>query len=305
MNSNRVFHIPTINCTTTNQMESTTDVLVSRVESILLVEGCLQEGSVDKAVLEYIVDVLQETEDVDEVRDVLEPMIEDLGCEGDGVVSVVEALVAAKDAWEGLSKPLEQNTVVVTRDEPVEEDDDQGGEEEAIPLCMTEDEVRAVGMLASLLSLDDAEESQRGYLLDMYKSCRSNMDAAADVLLGKTGLEIQNEIEARERRRGRENTPPTVDPEVKASIVSKYHLQAVSSDTRGTSSTRQRKKENEFMMKGFFAGDGGKKSSAVRFRDGAVVTTKGEKYITEKKEEWDGGSRGRVKSKGKRGVGWV
>ena len=33
-----------------------------------------------------------------------------------------------------------------------------------------------------------------------------------------------------------------------------------------------------------------------------VTTTKGgSKYIVEEKEEWDGGSRGRVKTKGKRG----
>ena len=30
----------------------------------------------------------------------------------------------------------------------------------------------------------------------------------------------------------------------------------------------------------------------------------GEKFIVEKPEEWDGGSTGRVKTKGKRGPGW-
>lgn len=44
----------------------------------------------------------------------------------------------------------------------------------------------------------------------------------------------------------------------------------------------------------------------IRYLDGEVVTTKGEKYVlTEKKQEWDGGSRGRVKTKGKRGKGFV
>jgi hypothetical protein len=42
----------------------------------------------------------------------------------------------------------------------------------------------------------------------------------------------------------------------------------------------------------------------VRYRDGAIATTKGEKVVIEKSPEWDGGSKGRVKSKGKRGVGW-
>jgi len=37
-----------------------------------------------------------------------------------------------------------------------------------------------------------------------------------------------------------------------------------------------------------------------------VVTAKGEKYVTEKiGQEWDGGSKGKVVTKGKRGKGIV
>jgi hypothetical protein len=44
----------------------------------------------------------------------------------------------------------------------------------------------------------------------------------------------------------------------------------------------------------------------VRYLDGVVVTTKGEKHVVvNQKEEWDGGSRGKVKTKGKRGVGFA
>lgn len=47
-------------------------------------------------------------------------------------------------------------------------------------------------------------------------------------------------------------------------------------------------------------------NTRVRWRDGVVVSMRGEKVIYEKvKEEWDGGSRGRVKLKGKRGKGWA
>lgn len=43
----------------------------------------------------------------------------------------------------------------------------------------------------------------------------------------------------------------------------------------------------------------------VRFYDNKIVSRRGEKHVPEPtKEEWDGGSRGRVKSKGKRGKGW-
>lgn len=34
--------------------------------------------------------------------------------------------------------------------------------------------------------------------------------------------------------------------------------------------------------------------SQVRFRDGMVVSTKGERFVVEKDMEWDGGSRGKV-----------
>ena len=46
-------------------------------------------------------------------------------------------------------------------------------------------------------------------------------------------------------------------------------------------------------------------SGGTRYLDGQVVAHKGEKFITvSEKEEWDGGSRGRVKTKGKRGPGY-
>lgn len=44
---------------------------------------------------------------------------------------------------------------------------------------------------------------------------------------------------------------------------------------------------------------------SIRYRDGQVSSTKGGKFLVEEKEEWDGGSRGRVKTKGKRGPGFA
>jgi hypothetical protein len=44
----------------------------------------------------------------------------------------------------------------------------------------------------------------------------------------------------------------------------------------------------------------------VRYRDGQVVSCKGERFIVERAgNEWDGGSRGKVYTKGKRGKGFV
>ncbi len=48
------------------------------------------------------------------------------------------------------------------------------------------------------------------------------------------------------------------------------------------------------------------KESKLRYRDGEVVAHKGERYLVEKlTPDWDGGSRGKVKTKGKRGPGFV
>ena len=44
----------------------------------------------------------------------------------------------------------------------------------------------------------------------------------------------------------------------------------------------------------------------VRYRDGVRVASKGEKYIVESAgPEWNGGSSGKVYTKGKRGKGFV
>ena len=52
--------------------------------------------------------------------------------------------------------------------------------------------------------------------------------------------------------------------------------------------------------------EGEQTQSRTRYLESAVVSNKGEKYIIQKQgEEWDGGSRGKVKTKGKRGKGFI
>ncbi|KAK9830619.1 hypothetical protein WJX81_006271 [Elliptochloris bilobata] len=47
-------------------------------------------------------------------------------------------------------------------------------------------------------------------------------------------------------------------------------------------------------------------TQTVRYREGCITSTRGEKYvIVEKREDWNGGSTGKVKTKGKRGKGFV
>ena len=51
----------------------------------------------------------------------------------------------------------------------------------------------------------------------------------------------------------------------------------------------------------------GKGTNKVRYHNNEVVTSRGEKYVAtaSKSDEWDGGSRGKVITKGKRGKGYT
>ncbi|KAG2445680.1 hypothetical protein HXX76_000288 [Chlamydomonas incerta] len=86
----------------------------------------------------------------------------------------------------------------------------------------------------------------------------------------------------------------------KKQILSKFDLRPVTAP-----------KDPRKVAKGVSAPDAfiGKEAEAqkkVRYLDGRVVSNKGEKFIIEKTgEEWDGGSRGKVYTKGKRGKGFT
>lgn len=80
---------------------------------------------------------------------------------------------------------------------------------------------------------------------------------------------------------------------------------------------REKKKEREALVNMYCFEENGKDKpvvlpnqqepeTKVRYLNGQVVSTKGEKFIVEKTDkEWDGGSRGKVYTKGKRGKGFV
>ncbi|QDZ20882.1 hypothetical protein HOP50_04g34090 [Chloropicon primus] len=80
-------------------------------------------------------------------------------------------------------------------------------------------------------------------------------------------------------------------------IFERYGLRPVSTNSADLSLARRGGKSSKDKDKG----------PKVRYHEGQVVTSRGEKYITVKdeKEEWDGGSRGKVITKGKRGKGFT
>mmetsp|Transcript_21502 Transcript_21502/g.31218 ORF Transcript_21502/g.31218 Transcript_21502/m.31218 type:complete len:375 (-) Transcript_21502:63-1187(-) len=90
------------------------------------------------------------------------------------------------------------------------------------------------------------------------------------------------------------------DREMKNSIFRRYGEQVV--HTNKVTKHQARSGVTEVAYKRVAPGN-----SKIRYRDGKVASTKGEKIIVEKnpKDDYDGGSRGRVKTKGKRGPGFV
>jgi hypothetical protein len=188
----------------------------------------------------------------------------------------------------------------------------------------------ALETLSAMFECDASISISHAYLHHILKSrCGGSVHVAADMLLsmadagllqgdaaawdkenvGTTTLHQTTtqgsdapSVSSREAKMGLESP----DQALRKSIAAKYHLEAVPLDGRTVVAGKQPVAA---------WGDGGhaaKKTNgsrgsekALRYRDGVVVATKGEKYIVETEPEWDGGSRGRVKTKRKGGVGWV
>lgn len=126
--------------------------------------------------------------------------------------------------------------------------------------------------------------------------CRGDIESAAARLLEKDGLrEATTLFYARQEEIARsEEAAKLTERAARDRVLSRFADQIVGSDVHVKPPIEgpvQKRKEKE---------------QQIRFRDGKVVTTTGQKYIEwETTPEWDGGSRGRVKTKGKRGKGFV
>jgi hypothetical protein len=73
-----------------------------------------------------------------------------------------------------------------------------------------------------------------------------------------------------------------------------------------TGPLRSRGRAQQQCLAPWSASTDGASKKGVRYRDGFPVVSKGEKHVAIPcKEEWDGGSSGKVMTKGKRGKGFV
>ncbi|WIA29436.1 hypothetical protein OEZ86_011938 [Tetradesmus obliquus] len=152
--------------------------------------------------------------------------------------------------------------------------------------------------LSPLLDLCPASISQDFLACMLQSSFRGDVQAAADWLLECPDLLAQQESwqQQQEEQQQRRQQEQEALRKTKKQIVERFDLQVVHS-------MPAKPKHGVDLLPAPKKGD--QQQGKVRYRDGQVVSCKGDKYIIEKVgEEWDGGSKGKVYTKGKRGVGY-
>lgn len=166
-------------------------------------------------------------------------------------------------------------------------------------------------LLHILRSNHNNRETTASWLLEQQQSCNtsSNNATSENGLVGKVERwrhqlqekELQAIIAKKEKEESRKQ------------IVQKYALQVVPDGNQSKKITSGNKgllpppiKVNTSNTSSSGQQPPSSSSDKVRYREGVVVSRKNEKYIIEKVgEDWDGGSKGKVYTKGKRGKGFI
>ena len=155
----------------------------------------------------------------------------------------------------------------------------------------------------------------RAFLQRAFVTNGADLEATVDDLLSRDESALLAEMarmrvadedeDARRRRRRAAEMEGGLDASTKAAIKQSFLLEAVPGGLVGKKKpSKKALRKNDAYLNAQVAGK--ERESGVRFRDGVVATSKGERYIVENlKEEWNGGSQGKVYTKGKRGKGFV
>eukprot|EP00887_Chlorella_sp_A99_P000513 scaffold17.g513.t1 len=175
-------------------------------------------------------------------------------------------------------------------------------EEQATP-----DEAAAVEMLCAVCPLPEPDNGFLLHILRLHGGGDAAAAAAAWLLdgcvdLGAAQAAWQRQARERKERAAREAAK---QEELRRRIVGRFQLEAVPTGGGGRAGKQQQQQQLKAWQPAEGAKGGGQAAGRVRYLDGQVVTGKGEKYVVVKSgDEWDGGSRGKVYSKGKRGKGF-
>jgi len=162
------------------------------------------------------------------------------------------------------------------------------------------EEMEAISMAQSVLSSIPPEVVEYAYRVKCDREVEQTIDFFLDEVLSDGLMELLA-MEAREwkTRIAREQADREV---IKRNIVQRFDLQVALPKYDDKGKEMAKPAVPKLFTAPVSMGGG---TTKTRFRDGVVVTQRGEKFVTEKKEEYDGGSRGKVMPKGKRGSGWV
>ncbi|KAL4438656.1 hypothetical protein ABPG77_006260 [Micractinium sp. CCAP 211/92] len=175
-------------------------------------------------------------------------------------------------------------------------------DDEGRSYAWTPEQQAAVCTLRELCALPaDASDAFLAHLLASKGG--GSLEAAAAWMLECEDLEAEEASwrQAVQRRREERAREAVERGATKKQIVERFALQAVPDSGGAGKGKPPALQAWGAGGKGKCGGDGGK----VRYRDGMVATRAGQKYVLEAKDEWDGGSRGKVYTKGKRGKGFV
>ena len=299
----------------------------------------------DEYTAEYLLQSLlldDAEDDLEQLRETLAGLLETLVGEGVGVSRCVDELVASRD--ELMAAAREGGAVDGAGDEGIrtgaqdaglgrrgdgdKENDDSNSNsnsnsnDDSTSTSGREENNGAGAPLGSLGSSKDVAalhalqalfpKFTTSHLRRLLIANNSDIDLTANHLLSLSEEELAAEM-ARMRvadeashnaNRLADAGPPGLDESTKAAIKQSFLLEAVPSSGAGGKKSRKNLRKNaEFLNAQITKAN---ESKQVRFRDGVVASTKGQRFIIEStKEEWNGGSSGKVYTKGKRGKGFV
>lgn len=258
----------------------------------------LGEGQQDGAVYDYVASLLAEEDtNINDLRELLEGFLPNF------------AGLASGEQLE-LTSRLITEARTIQQQQQQRQRQGQGGDKEHSQVCQ---QSSCLSVTAPSRDNTPPQQQQPSHDVDVLRQlcgiplddgflqhllttvCSGSLQAAAAHVLDSTDIaEEERAWRTVEARRHAEQKQAEQEMLLnRQKILTKFQLETVSEGP-------PRKPQQ---VQAWSSKEGG--NTKARFRDGCLVSTKGDKYVFEKAQDWDGGSRGKVYTKGKRGKGFA
>ncbi len=274
----------------------------------------------DRDVVDYLLQVAGDTDtDVETLATTLASFIPELSDE-DGKASLIanellsDLAPPTDDSCEsGSSSPPQIIMKSLANSVTLDQDSSESSQSEPVSLLVASFPDFPKSHIEQALRLHPEPNDAAEYLLavSMHEAMRASLDQAvakhdfdkalqSEQARRKQGLEAMCRPSHKEEGSGSAN----IDKSVKQTILNRFEDEVV---VEGRSNGKHSKRQQLKQARRDSKKDRSSVDSGLRFLDGQTVkVSKGAKYVVEDlTPEWDGGSRGRVKTKGKRGTGWA